>query len=127
MENENEKVTCYCGHVGHNCCNDANGRSPSQQRQRRFLVLQMAIATRIENMMADPSDWCGQIKQEATDENWFMCLAPAIITYNRLRGLPDNERAPFHVREAITKGCIMIIFNVNEAKAAAVAKRNVEK
>jgi hypothetical protein len=91
------------------------------------LVLQMAIATRIENMMADPSDWCGQIKQEATDENWFMCLAPAIITYNRLRGLPDNERAPFHVREAITKGCIMIIFNVNEAKAAAVAKRNVEK
>jgi hypothetical protein len=85
-------------------------------------LLNMAMATRIEQLQdVDPVN-CAKMKAEINGD-WFLCIAPTIVTYNRVRGLPDLTRPPMHIRQLVTKACIMVVFDIPEGKAEAVAKR----
>ena len=87
--------------------------------------LAVQIVTRYEQLEDFRANECPGIKVEAsrqeTSEAVMNCVMAGVMIRNRMRALPDLDKPSLEVRRGIAMGCVMLIAEWSEPRAALLA------
>jgi hypothetical protein len=113
------------------------GAAPAQAEfgqtnaEKGCAILTINTSTRIEDMPWMNPTGCAKLKADtaaATKEEkdgWFTCTVGMIMARNRARGVPDFDKPSLEIRRNITKGCLMLMKDLDETRADYLVTKNV--